>query len=212
MDKYKKKKSFLQMLFKFDWVLCVIAFLAITVVPFLIGLPAMKIPYFASYFASHFSTDVFYSWILGFTLELGIIACVSFVILLKMIMPDAIREIVRDLHAAKIMQRLPLSEDDWERFNAKTDEDAVHVLRDLVKTVGFNDDLIGCYELRDQIISSYHAFLHFKYGDWSIIYNINDDILIDVDELVLCSGVDFDAKLEAEREKSREKREKWLTR
>lgn len=212
MNKYKKKKNFLQTLFKFDWVLGVIAFLAITVVPFLIGLPAMKIPYFTSHFASHFSTDVFYSWLLGFTLELSVIMCVSFVILLKMLVPNAIREIARDLHATKIMQRLPLSEDDWKQFDVKTDEDAVHVLRDLVKTIGFNDDLINCYELRDQITASYHAFLRLKYGDWDIIFYINDDVLIGVDGLVLCSDADFDAELKAERKKSRERRERWLAR
>ena len=108
-------------------------------------------------------------------------------------MPHVVQGVMRDLRATKIMQYLPLSKEDWERFDVETDEDAIRVLRNLVKSVGFYDCLENCYELHGEIIASYHAFLTMKYGEWDVIFDIDDDVLVDANDLVLCSDEDFDA-------------------
>ncbi len=178
MNQYTKKKNFLQTLFEFGWVKCVTLFLAVLVVPFLIGLPVMKIPGATNTVVK--VPFVLLSWSLG----LIVICACGLVVIVVMLLKELIPPIARDLHAAKIMQYLPLTKEDWERLDAKTDEDAVRVLRNLVKTVGFNDDLIDCYELRDQIIESYRAFLDFNHG--------NKKICIDIIGLVLCSDAEFE--------------------
>ena len=205
MNQYKKKKNFLQALFKFGWVFNLVtgvtAFLMLTVVPFFVGLLVMKIP------GISVTKDPCLIWLWGLC-GMGVCAAVIGIVLVLVLV--LIPNVTRDFHAAKIMQYLPLAKEDWEQLDAKTDEDAVHVLRNLVKTIGFNDRLINCYELRNQITNSYHKFLDFKYGDWDYFWDIDDDVLTNVANLVLCSDANFDASLKAERKNSRERRKQWI--
>lgn len=239
MVQYKKKKNFLQTLFEFEWVKYVVSVLAIIVIPFPIGSLATKIPYLSELFALNkfehpLSIVNRFAYVLlvyfcGATLIAICVAVVVIIMILKeVLIPatfdiiiDVAQSVMRDLHATKIMQYLPLTKEDWERFDVKTDEDAVHVLRNLVKTIGFNDDLINCFELRDRIVDSYRAFLNFKYVDRKFVHDfdgelicIDDNILIDVDYLILHpdSDKEFNELLELKREESKKNRERWLAR
>lgn len=201
MNQYKKKKNFLQALFEFDWVIGATIFLMVFVAPFFVGLLVMKIPGISV--TKDPGTFPFMVWLLGLC---GVGVCVAIVGIVLVLIPKA----TRDFHAAKIMQYLPLTKEDWEQFDAKTDEDAVRVLRNLVKTIGFNDHLISCRELCYKITESYYAFLDFKYGNFDYLWNIDDDVLADVTGLVLCLDSDFDTNLKIERKKSKEMRKQWI--
>jgi len=194
MNQYKKKMGFLRALFEFRWAICATIILTLFVAPFFVGALIMKIPCI-----SVTKPSLITSWFLGLC---GVGVCVAIVgiaIIFKKVILNIIPKVTRDLHAAKIMQYLPRTKEDWKQFDAKTDEDAVRVLRNLVKTIGLNDNFIGCYELRNRIVGSYYTFLDFKYGN----RNLAHDVLIEIDDLVLCSDADFETGLEIERARSR---------
>lgn len=184
MNRYEKKKNIIQALLEINAVRATLMVIGIVIVPFLIGFLMLKIPYILNVVAPKSAIQHFILTYLIGIVVIGIAylgyLCILFVI-------EATRSTNRALHAARIMQYLPLSKEDWERLGAKTDEEAIHILRDLVKAVGYRSDLLKCEELRDQIAESYRAFL---------VYEKAIDIKFNnASGLVLCPDEDFDELL-----------------
>ncbi len=186
MNKYEKKKNILQTLLEIGYIKSVLLVMFFTIVPLLIGFLMLKIPYISNKIAPKNMLEYFaFVYLIGIAV-MGI-AYLGYLCIL--IVSEIVKSITISIHAARIMQYLPLSKEDWERFDAKTDEEAIHILRDLVKTVGYRNDLKKCEELREQIAESYRAFLVFKYGkDYGVTFN-------NASSLVLCPDEDFDELL-----------------
>lgn len=186
MNKYEKKKNILQTLLEINAVKTIFMVVSVIIAPLLIDLLMLKIPYILNKVALKNTVEYFASMYLIGLAAMGI-AYLGYLCIL--IIARIVKSISISLHAAKIMQYLPLSKEDWERFDAKTDEEAIHILRDLVKTVGYRSDLKKCKELRDKIADSYRAFLLFRYEDTYIVKFNN------ASSLVVCSDEDFDELL-----------------
>ena len=180
MNKYEKNKNILQALLEIGCIKSVLLVMFFTIVPLLLGFLMLKIPYILNKavpknIAEHFA--------LAYLIGIVIIGITYLGYLCVLVVAEIIKSISISLHAARIMQYLPLSTEDWKRLNAKTDEEAIHILRDLVKTIGYRNDLKKCDELREQIAESYRAFLVFKYGkDYTVTFNNASALVLSPDE------------------------------
>lgn len=180
MNKYEKKKNILQAMLEIGCIKSVLLVMFFTITPLLIGFLMLKIPYISNKIAPKNILEYFaFVYLIGIAV-IGI-AYLSYLCIL--IVVEAIKSINIALHAARIMQYLPLSVKDWKQLDAKTDEEAIFVLRDLVKKVGYRNDLKECNELREQIANSYRAFLVSKYGkDYPIAFNNASSLVLCADE------------------------------
>ena len=184
MNRYEKKKNIIQTLLEIGCIKSVLLVMFFTIVPLLLGFLMLKIPYISNKIAPKNMLEYFaFVYLIG----IAVIGIAYLGYLCILIVVEAIKSINISLHAARIMQYLPLSKEDWERFDAKTDEEAIHILRDLVKTVGYRSDLLKCNELRDQIAESYRAFLIYEKANVIKFNNASG--------LVLCPDEDFDELL-----------------
>ncbi len=184
MNRYEKKKNIIQALLEINAVRATLMVIGIVIVPFLIGFLMLKIPYILNVVAPKSAIQHF---VLTYIIGLAVICIAYLGYLCILFVVEAIKSINISLHAARIMQYLPLSKEDWERLDAKTDEEAIHILRDLAKTIGYRSDLLKCEELRDQIAESYRAFLVYEKANVIKFNNASG--------LVLCPDEDFDELL-----------------
>ncbi|MCR5144775.1 MAG: hypothetical protein K6B67_05645 [Lachnospiraceae bacterium] len=189
MNKYEKNKNILQALLEIGCIKSVLLIMFFTIAPLLIGFLMQKIPYISNKIAPKNMLEYF---VFVYLIGLIVIGVAYGIYLCIVIVARIVNSISVNLYAARIMQYLPLSTEDWKRLNAKTDEEAIHILRDLVKTIGYRNDLKKCEELRDEIAESYRAFLIFKYGkDYTVTFN-------NASALVLCPDEEFDELLKNE--------------
>lgn len=121
--------------------------------------------------------------------------------------PSKIKDIRTNLHAAKIMQYLPLKEEDWEKWNVKTNKEAIQTLRELVHSFGYTEDFYYCEALRNNIWHSYHSFLKSVYGDDSDGRIWNE--LASIENIILCTDDDFKRILQRSLDMRENLRREW---
>lgn len=123
---------------------------------------------------------------------------------------------IHDNRVAKVIQCLPITVDDWKKYDARTNEEAIETLRELVHGFGYSWRILHDREVMQKIEYSYNTYLDFVYGeneaakDWNKILN-NRCGYYDT-ALVLCSDKEFDDELKLALERREEKRQNWCRR
>ncbi len=206
MNKYEKKKNYIQALLEFESVKTVLGTIAVIagacamtfVGHFLLTTPLLQPLNSESWAECRFMELMigFSVFGLGFIIVMGIES-----------IPSVIETIRTNLHAVKIIQYLPLTIEDWEAWNVKTNKEAIQTLRDLVHSFGYTDDFCHCDALRNNVWRSYRSFLELVYGDdddrrrWNELFHIED--------VVLCSDEDFELTLKRSLDARENWRQKW---
>ena len=202
MNKYEKKKNYAQALLEFEsvkTVLVTIAVIAGACAMTFVGHLLLMTPLFELNDESSWAERRFDEFLIGSSVFL-----LGFLIVIGIETISEVIETIRtNLHAAKIIQYLPLTKEDWKAWNVKTNKEAVDVLRELVHSFGYSDDFCYCSALKNNIWRSYRSFLEFVYGDDDDRRRWNE--LSHIEDIVLCLDEDFEQTLKD----SLDKRENW---
>ncbi len=120
---------------------------------------------------------------------------------------------IHNNRVAKVIQCLPLTVDDWKKYDVHTNEEAVQTLRELVHGFGYSWRILHDREVIRKIETSYSAYLDFVYGEdedakaWNKITDNNPgyhDVI-----LITCPDKEFDHKLKLALERREEVRQNW---